>query len=1262
METRVLESRIAALRGQVRRLLALHGLSRVVGVVIPLVMLAGFLDWFFHLDGYVRLSTLLALCGLGCWLAHRYVLVPLVVRFRDLDIALRIEEHWPGLNDRLTSTVQFLRIAADDDRFGSPELREATVRQTLKETAEIDFRKAIEPRPVWQSLSWAALALVAALSVVMISPVMSRIAMKRLFLPWARYQWPQRTHLTLLANETPRRVARGDPFTLGVAVAKGEDVPRSARATYRFEDGEKVTEWLRTVEGGVFRGRLEAVTRPFRFSVSAGDDSRSIRDVPVAVVAPPAINSLAVRLVSPAYTGVEPQVIEPGRGSIRTVEGTRLEIAAVANKPISEAGLFVGETKSTSAFDYKAERTKLTTAYTVKESAPFWFDLHDTEGFRNREAPRYDVRAIRDEAPRVVIDEPANDRDVPAKAVVPITFTVDDDFGIQSARIVYKIATGDSEPVQEFVLPLFTAAVTDRPIVKHREISYAWDLAKLKLAPGSIITFHADARDFDDLKGPNLGKSRELRLRVLSDDEINRQLDDQRREIREEIVRTKAMQEQAKTPVDDARRSLAKAGRLDQAGREELKNAEMIQRQVGNRITNRADGLDHKVRRFIEDLKNFKIPNPDAQKQMEDMQAGIARIRENHLEPAEQGMTRASKRLDEGDRSPSKPASNEPTQNQEQQGSKSNSEAQKDASQAIKDAGKQSQDAVGKAPKNQAGGKAEATQTQDQSQSGKAQEKASSKNAEASSPSPNSKSPVDGDLADAQTNQKAISDELQKMLDSLREFETHRGVVKDAQKLLQEQEQTIKQTTEQAAKPDLMGKTPDALTPEQKADLAKLAARQSNVGKGLQNLQDKMNEMAKRLEADDPLAAAALREAAEQSRAKGTAGKMGEAADQLEKNQMGSARDAQERARQELKDLVDSIQNRRERELARLVKEMKNAESELEKLRERQAQLRKQTAEAQKNPNAKERKEQLQKLAKEQAEIQKELDRQLQRLAKLNAESAARAAARAAGKMEKAQQGLEQNQGDQAGEQEEDALADLEDAQERLQQARKDAEEMLAMEQLARMGDHLVSLAQRQDKVVSETVEFDKLRGGKEDKLTLGQRKSVMSLGRIQAGLKDETGELIEKLEGAPVFALTLKRATEGMGTAAERLQALKTDEETQRAAKSAANRFKQLLDSLKADKGKGGGQQGQPGGGEGQPNSNNAQGDGIPAAAQLKMLKALQEEINERTDFFDELKRRKKNLTPEQTAELERLETDQGTLADLVRDLTRPRQDDGEE
>lgn len=1245
-----LESRIATLRGQVRRLLALHGVSWVIGLVVPVVIVLGLADWLIHLDPAVRLIELLALAGFGTWLIYRYVITPLVVRFADLDIALRIEQRWPGLNDRLASTLQFLHLAIDENRFGSATLREATIVQTLEETRTIDFREVIERRPALKALGLAATALMAGVLIFAAAPGLSRIALRRLFLPYGPDRWPQQTHLTLLDRETPRIVARGEPFAMAVTVGKGERAPDSARATYRFDDGETVSEALRAEEGGIFRGRIEAVTRPFTFSVAAGDDHTSIRNVAVRVVPPPAVKELTLKLIAPAYTELPPQTLAPGNTQVRAVEGTRVEVTALANKPIKVATLRLGEAPSGDRVALDRERTRLSTQFTVRDSGPFWFELLDTEGFKNREAVRYEVRASKDEAPRVVIDEPPNDRDVPPNATVPVVFTIDDDYGIQSARLLYKTATGGSEPTPLVALPLWDSkdVPAGRP-VKHQEVRYSWDLSSLKLAPGSIVTFHAEARDFDNLKGPNLGKSRELRLRIVSDEEIAHQLDDQRREIREETARILSMQKQAQTPVEEALRTLARTDRVGPPEREELKNAELIQRQVGNRITSKSDGLDQKIRRFLDDLRNFKVENADARKQMEEMRAGVDRIRENHLGPAEQGLSHASKNLDEAEaqvpKTESTPAGG---QQQAEQRDRANAPSNPRAP-ARKEAAKPSKGASPPQPKNQ-----------DRSPASSKPSSPENRPAEQGEPKERFTESARAELKESQENQKAIAGELQKMLDSMSEFETYRGVVKDAQDVLKKHEQTMKQTAEAAGKPDLMGKTLDELSPEQKAELANLGARQSNVARGLQGLQERMNEMAGKLEETDPLAAGAMREAAEQSRKQGTSAKMGDAADRMEKNQMGQARSAQEQARRELKDLIDSIQNRRERELARLVKELKNAEAELAKLRERQTQNLKKTQEARKNPDAKQRADQLKKLAKEQQEIRNELKKQLKKLAKLNLERAVQAGERAAGRMGNAEQDLDQDQGEEAGKDQEEALADLEDAEDQIREARREREEQLAMEELLKMGDQLKSLAQRQDKMVGDISGYDTLRAQKQGKLTIAQRTGVRDLGQVQSGLKDETGELIEKLEGAPVFALTLRRAGEKMDETSQRLHSLQTDEETQRAARSAANRFKQLIDALRADK-KGGAQQarnGQEGGG----GAGGGAGDGIPPEAQVKMLKALQEEINERTDFFDELRRRNRELTPSQIAELERLEADQGTLADLARDLTKPKKDDGED
>src|SRR5262249_48970749 len=181
---------------------------------------------------------------------------------------------------------------------------------------------------------------------------------------------------------------------------------------------------------------------------------------------------------------------------------------------------------------------------------------------------------------------------------------------------------------------------------KHQELAYNWELAPLKLPVGSVITVHADARDFDSIKGPNIGKSREIRLRIVSKDDAARQFDDARRELREELASVLTMQKQAMTPVDNAIRTLSQTDRLPQPQRDDLDNASMIQRQVNGRFTNRDDGLSTRISRMLDDLRNFKIANPEAQKQMQDLLDRVGAVRDQHLGPAEQGLTRATKSLD----------------------------------------------------------------------------------------------------------------------------------------------------------------------------------------------------------------------------------------------------------------------------------------------------------------------------------------------------------------------------------------------------------------------------------------------------------------------------------------------------------------------------------------------------------------------------------------------------------------------------------------
>ena len=1302
--------RISALRGRIRRLLATYGLARVAALFIGILLLAGWADWAVHLASPIRLLEFLGTIVALSWSIRKFFLKPLLANFDDLALALKIEDRWPGLQDRLASAVEFLELPTDQKTSdnASPELRKRVIEQAYAEVESIDFTQAIDHRPARQSLKFLGIAAAIALFSVGLGPQSTKLAMLRFFNPLGGPEWPKATQLKWL--EATPKVALGEPWSLVVKVEDGYTIPSSAVAEFTFADGEKAEEPLRVVDGGEFRGRLESVTQSFKVRVRAGDDLTEIK--PVEAVTPPRLADLKIQVQPPAYTGLPAITLAPGSAQIRAVEGSMITVTAKASKTLSSASLkWSDSAQKPPTIQLDTARQNLSSSWPATAGTGISIDLTDTEGFTSKDQGRLDQQVVPDTAPRVVLEDPATDRDITPQAVVPLKIDLEDDFGIAQVKMKYTVSNGSGDPGEPLVKPLWTS-VPGQAMVKKNKVSDRWDLSPLSLAPGSMITLMIEANDFKTPNGPNIGKSREIRLRVVTAQEAARQMEDQRREIREETERVLAMHKQANRPVDEATRTLAQTkDQIPDAAKQELANAEQVQKQVGERLNNPADGLARKVDRFMQDLDNLKLQNPEAADQMKGLREALAKLEQGPVPQAEQAINRANRALDnrqndsqnsnrpgaqaqpktadQGKAQQKSQAGDPANQNPTEKGQQAQSKPEDASKQAGTEKGQQTAQSKsgdpakqGASEKGQQSAQGKAGDAAKQGPSEKGQQTAQAKSGDASKQSPSEKGqqsaqakqggqqPESGKqeapeqaLAQAQDAQKQITDALQQMLGEMSQLESVRGLINEAKQLAGNQEELNKAIEEAANNPELMGKNAENLPADQKAGLENQAARQNELAKQLQELQQRLGEMANRMAEKDPVDAAGLQEAGENSRQKGTSGKMNQAAEQIAKNQTNAARQGQEQALKEVKQLADDIQNRKEKELSRLVKQLKQAEEEMRNLKRAQVENLLKTKEAGKQPDGAKRKSELQKLARQEQQLQEEAKRQLQKLQRMrSASQAAQAGQKAAGQMGQAQQKMDADDADAAQQNQEEALKNLDEAEQELAQARQEAEEQLAQEQFAKMSDLIKSLAERQSKMVEETVGYDKKKSDT-GSLSLPQKAGVRNLGLIEDGLKQETVELAQRMDdGVPVFSLILKKAADSMGKASDSLQQLETGKPTQASEKSAAERLQQLIDSLQPDKPKDGEQQQQQQqqGGE-QQQGGQQEGDGIPTVAQLKMLKRLQTEINNRTGEYDTMVNGGQKLTLEQKNDLESLKTEQGRLADLLRDLSKPKRSDGE-
>jgi hypothetical protein len=409
--------------------------------------------------------------------------------------------------------------------------------------------------------------------------------------------------------------------------------------------------------------------------------------------------------------------------------------------------------------------------------------------------------------------------------------------------------------------------------------------------------------------------------------------------------------------------------------------------------------------------------------------------------------------------------------------------------------------------------------------------------------------------------------------------------------------------------------------------------------------------MSKALTETDPLAAATLADGLHQARQRGLSGQMRSASEQVEKNQLGQAAQQQAGAARDLEELLSILSNRREQELARLVAKLREAEGELANLRQQQAGLRKKTREAEAIADPEKRKQQLQRLAREQKQLEEQAARLARRLERLQAQRAAGSASSAAGKMADASERDAQGDAAQAGEQADAAQKDLEEAQQQLAEQRRQAEADLAQEQLARLDESLKHLHERQRKLIQETQRLENLRATA-GRLTRAQLSTVSDVARTQAGLSGETSQLAEKLAASEVIHLALAGAGTRMARAAELLELRETGAKAQGEQEAARVRLEQLMSAFKdqkskkppAEQGKGGG----GGGGE----SGGGRGDGNLVLAQLKLLKLLQEDLNSRYRSAAAARDGDPQAAGETIAELA---AEQGKLADLALKLSTP-------
>ncbi len=604
-ETAPVISRLSQLRSQMMRWFLVDGLSRILWLLIGLCVLDLAIDWFFRMDRPQRIVMLALIGAAVAWLTWRRLLLPLTAQVSDDALCLQVEKGNKQLSEGLISALQFSRMPDVASHGMSPALVRQTVLYGTQAARGVDFGGVLDAKEFRVNLALlvVAVATIIGAGIGMTQNNLLNIWFNRNILLGEKL-WPQKTYLIVQRVENGRvKFPRGEDWTQVVEVREdSEIVPDAVYIDFRQSHGPSVQAMKKKADKPrEFETVFSNVIEEFEFRARGGDAvSPWIR---VELVETPAVDALTLEVTPPKYTAEKVLALPTGKGPYFVLKGSTLKLSGKANKPLSEATLIIEGKKHPLAL---ASGTDFSGQVAAKDllAGQYTLDLHDTENLTSKRPTAFGLRIRADREPRVRTKLIGVSGMVVPRARIPLNARLNDDYGITSVEVKYLWRDDVAQTTNEGKLPLPAAEES----LKKAEFQFddVLDLEPLKIPTGTSLNFHVAALDNDDVSGPNLGKSSDFLLRVVTEEELRTDLLRREKEQRQEFERLLKNEEDLLTDCKALQAGVTSAANLTQDQKDQLMQFQRRQKVIGTNVAAIAERLNGIV---IEVLNN-RIEDP----------------------------------------------------------------------------------------------------------------------------------------------------------------------------------------------------------------------------------------------------------------------------------------------------------------------------------------------------------------------------------------------------------------------------------------------------------------------------------------------------------------------------------------------------------------------------------------------------------------------------------------------------------------------------
>lgn len=228
--------------------------------------------------------------------------------------------------------------------------------------------------------------------------------------------------------------------------------------------------------------------------------AREVEGASVAAV----FSEVDARVVFPAYQAREALEVR-GFGVLTVPAGATVEIRARSRVPLAAGEAVLEGTAASLETDPGGVWVA---RFVVREGGPLTLRARTEEGQWALDATAREVRVVADAPPIVSLTEPDTDLTVELEDEVVFDFRAGDDVALSEVSLVIQAA--DGREVRRRIEGL-------APGAREHAGRTTLRIAELAPQPGDRITAHVEARDTDDVAGPNVGRSVSRTLTLASE-------------------------------------------------------------------------------------------------------------------------------------------------------------------------------------------------------------------------------------------------------------------------------------------------------------------------------------------------------------------------------------------------------------------------------------------------------------------------------------------------------------------------------------------------------------------------------------------------------------------------------------------------------------------------------------------------------------------------------------------------------------------------